>query len=288
MDGECERPSSVAFREVRELQTVVLIATVALCALLLALTVGVVVVQNRAQRRHRATVERFRGLLEGAHEAFVSIDAEGLITSWNAEAETTFGWPREEAIGRELAETIIPERFREMHRQGLERFRATGEGRVINRLLELSALHREGREFPVELTISPQRVDGEWHFNAFIRDVSERREQEQAVRDLAAIVESSDDAILAKTLEGEITSWNRGAERIYGYGAAEEVIGQPMSILDPPDAVDEIDGLLEGVRRGETVDHYETERVRKDGRRIHVSLTIRRSATRTGRSWARA
>jgi PAS domain S-box-containing protein len=90
---------------------------------------------------------------------------------------------------------------------------------------------------------------------------------------LAAIVESSDDAIISKTLEGVITSWNEGAQRIYGY-SAEEAIGRPISMLVPPEHPDEVPGLLEKIRRGEKVEHYKTVRVTKDGRRLDISLTV--------------
>jgi PAS domain S-box-containing protein len=104
-------------------------------------------------------------------------------------------------------------------------------------------------------------------------DITDRKRAEEAHSRLAAIVESSDDAILSKTLEGTITSWNRGAERIYGY-PAEEVVGKPITVLVPPDRPDEIPTILEKVGRGERIEHYETERVKKDGGRLHVSLTV--------------
>ncbi len=126
----------------------------------------------------RVSEERARRVIEGAHEAFVSIDGRGTITDWNAQAERVFGWGRDEAIGRSLAETIIPERFREPHRQGLRRFLEVGKGEMVDKLLALDALHRDGHELPVELTIAPQRVPGGWQFNAFIRDVTERKRLE--------------------------------------------------------------------------------------------------------------
>ena len=104
-------------------------------------------------------------------------------------------------------------------------------------------------------------------------DITERKRAEDMRQHLAAIIESSDDAIIGKTLEGIITSWNRGAERLYGY-TAEEVLGKPISILMPPDLPDEIPQILERLKRGEALDHYETQRLRKDGTRLDVSLTI--------------
>ena len=122
---------------------------------------------------------RTRQIVENAHDAFISMDARGRITGWNSQAEASFGWTRGEALGRELAETIIPDRLRAPHRLGLERFLATGEGPVLGRRLELTALHRDGHEFPVELTISPIEMEQGFAFNAFLRDITDRKAAEQ-------------------------------------------------------------------------------------------------------------
>jgi PAS domain S-box-containing protein len=121
-----------------------------------------------------------RAVVNTAHEAFVGMDAAGVITAWNPAAEATFGWTAEEAMGRRVADTIIPEEFRETHLRGLERFLATGEGPVLGQRLELSALHRDGHEFPVEITISSVRGDDGWRFYAFLHDISDRRRAEEA------------------------------------------------------------------------------------------------------------
>jgi two-component system, OmpR family, phosphate regulon sensor histidine kinase PhoR len=126
--------------------------------------------------------EQTRLILETAQEAFVAMDAEGMIIGWNPEAEATFGWLRDEAIGRELAETLLPHRYRSPHRLGVKRFLESGEGPVLNKRLELSALHKEGYEFPVELTISPTRIGDAYVFNAFLRDITERKQADQYFR----------------------------------------------------------------------------------------------------------
>ena len=126
---------------------------------------------------------RARLVVDTAHDAFIGIDAESRIVSWNAQAERTFGWARDEAIGRSLADTIIPPAFRDAHAQGMRRFLDTGEAPVVNRRLELVALNRAGREFPIELTItSPVRGEGGYFFGAFLRDISERRERDDQLR----------------------------------------------------------------------------------------------------------
>jgi PAS domain S-box-containing protein len=110
-------------------------------------------------------------------------------------------------------------------------------------------------------------------FAKVAQDVSERKRAEEDRARLAAIVESSDDAIISKTLEGIITSWNKGAQKIYGYSAGETV-GQPISMLVPPERPNEIPRILESIRRGDKVDHFETVRIAKDGRRLDISLTV--------------
>ena len=127
--------------------------------------------------------------------------------------------------------------------------------------------------FPVEIRTGTFKKGAELFYLALARDISERKQAEERQAKLAAIVESSDDAIISKDLNGIITTWNTGAERIFGY-AAREVIGQSVTILAPPDRVDEVRGILERIRRGERVHHFETVRRRKDGTLLDISLTV--------------
>jgi PAS domain S-box-containing protein len=138
----------------------------------------------------QASEEQARLIVDTAYDAFVAINGEGVITDWNRRSELTFGWSREEALGRTLAETIVPPRYRAAYQRGLEHFLATGEGPVLNKPIEMTAVHRDGREFPVELTIAlPLRVGASFIFNAFVRDISERKQKEaelkQTARELA-------------------------------------------------------------------------------------------------------
>jgi PAS domain S-box-containing protein len=126
--------------------------------------------------------ERLRAVLNAALSAVVVIDAKGKIIDWNVRAEHMFGWTRSEAIGRELAETLIPERYREAHRKGIRHYLATEEGPAIGRLLEMSALHRSGNEFPVELSISPIKTDGVVTFCGFITDITERKQARDKIQ----------------------------------------------------------------------------------------------------------
>src|SRR5688572_20231392 len=131
-------------------------------------------------------------ILDTAHDAFVGMDADSHIVSWNAQAEKTFGWTREEALGRNLAQTIIPPAFREAHLKGMKRFLATGEAPVVNRRLELRGLHRNGHEFPLEITITlPMRRDDGYFFGAFLRDISDRLERDEALRHAKDVAEAA-------------------------------------------------------------------------------------------------
>ncbi len=140
-------------------------------------------VLEQAASALRESEERIRAVVETAHDAFVAMDAQGAITGWNAQAEAIFGWSRSEAMGRTVADTIIPLGHRPDHVRGLTRFLDTGAGPVLGRRLELTALHRDGRQFPVELTISALRSgDGSPLFSAFIRDITERRRAESRLQ----------------------------------------------------------------------------------------------------------
>ena len=137
--------------------------------------------RKRAEAAVRATEERTRLIIETALDAVVTIDASGVITGWSPRAEQTFGWQRADVLGRLLADTIVPSQYREAHRRGLERYLATGEGTVLNTRLELSALHRDGHEFPIELAITPLETDRAISFSAFVRDITDRKRMEQAL-----------------------------------------------------------------------------------------------------------
>jgi PAS domain S-box-containing protein len=137
--------------------------------------------RRRAEKAIQESEERTRLVIETANDAFVGMNTDGEITDWNRRAEAIFGWPAQEAVGRSLDETIIPRRYRERHREGLRKFLATGEAPVFGRRTELSGLRRSGEEFPVELTVWPIRVGERLSFNAFVRDITERKKAEDAV-----------------------------------------------------------------------------------------------------------
>ena len=153
---------------------------------------GLVLLTSLADRRFSLQAlelessRRHHQIIETALDAFIEMDSDGLITDWNAQAETTFGWSRSEAIGQTLCQVIIPHRYREAHTRGLRLFLATGEGPVLNKRIEIPALHRDGTEFPIELAISAIRWGERRLFSAFVRDVTQ---QKRAQQELARKVE---------------------------------------------------------------------------------------------------
>jgi two-component system CheB/CheR fusion protein len=215
----------------------------------------------------------YRGILDTALDCVITMGADGRVLEFNPAAERVFGFSRQEAVGKELAELIIPARMREQHRRGLAHYLKTGEGPVIGRRIEIAGLRKNGSEILVELAITALKVDSSPIFFAYLRDITDRTRNEEASRHLAAIVESSDDAIVSKDLNGIITSWNGGAEKLFGF-SADEVINKPITIIIPPDRYHEEQRILDRIHASERVDHFDTVRRRKDGTLVNVSLTV--------------
>lgn len=134
--------------------------------------------QKRVQKAMQENDAKIRAIIDSSLDAVLVIDQQGMVNEWNAHAEIVFGWTRDEVKGRRLSDTIIPHRYREAHESGMKKFLSTGEGPVLNNRIEISAINRDGREFPIELTICPIRLEGIYFFSAFIRDISERKEAE--------------------------------------------------------------------------------------------------------------
>jgi len=214
-----------------------------------------------------------RTFLDSALDCIITMDASGRVQEFNPASERVFGFSRSEAVGKELAELIIPPRLRERHRQGLARYLKTGEGPLIGKLIEIEALRRDGSEIVVALAINATQVNGSPIFTAYLRDITERKRAEETNRRLAAIIESSGDAIISKDLDELVTSWNKEAERLFGY-SADEIIGKPITVLVPPDRHNEELGIIERLRQGERVLRYETVYFRKDGTALNVSLAV--------------
>jgi PAS domain S-box-containing protein len=207
-----------------------------------------------------------------APEAVIVLDARGVITGYNPQAEKTFGWPGAEAIGKSIAEFISFSEATESLNVTLEQWLASAAGPTFPGRLVRSARHQSGRTFPVELSLSPLRDERGEEFTAFVRDLSDRQEAVAARAHLAAIIDSANDAILSKNLDGIITSWNAAAQRLFGY-SAEEIIGRSILLLIPADRLHEETRIIQQLRRGE-VENLETVRQHKNGQLLDVSVTV--------------
>lgn len=237
-------------------------------------TLGLASGRNSESAETEATPElsdRLASLLMLSYEPMLVWRLGGAIEFWNAGAERLYGFTQDEAIGHtshSLLQTKLPIEFSELN--SLLRRERYWSG-------ELHHICKDGREVAVDCRMQLLGGDTVLEVN---RDVTERKhieraldESEQRLRMLASIVESSDDAIVSKNLDGIITSWNTGAQRVFGY-TAEEAIGQPITIVIPQDRQGEEREILTRIRRGERIDHFETIRQRKHGSLIVVSLTV--------------
>src|SRR5262245_8837100 len=232
---------------------------------------GVIGISRDISERKRAE-EQFRLVVELAPCGMLMVNREGHIVLVNEQTEQMFGYGRGELLGQPV-ELVVPDRFRREHAAHCANIFANPTTTVMGVWRELYGRRRDGSEFPVEISLTPiEMAKGRFVLSA-IADITERKRAEETRSRLAAIVESSEDAILSWNLDGILLTWNRAAEKRYGYSVAE-VVGQPISLLVPPERAGEALAILEQVKRGERVENYETVRLRKDGTRIEVSLNI--------------
>ena len=240
---------------------------------------GVVIVfrdvseRRKAEEAVRHSEARKAAILESALDAIITIDHEGTIIEFNPAATGTFGFSRDDVMGEQIAELLIPPSLRESHYRGLAHYLATGDGPVLGKRIELTALRADGSEFPVELAITRISTDGPPMFTAYLRDITERKKAEESIQRLASLVASSEDAIIGITPNGVVTDWNAGAEHLLGYTSLEAA-GQNILMLVPSDDRDRTHRTFERLRQEDGIPPYEAERVRKDGTRAVVSVRL--------------
>ncbi len=218
-------------------------------------------------------------IVESSDDAIISKDLDGIIRSWNSGAQRIFGYTADEIIGKHISTLAAPDVVDEIPNI-LEKL---AQGQRIDHY-QTKRKTKDGRILSISITVSPIR-DGSGRIvgaSKIARDVTNEHRYSELRAHLAAIVESSDDAIIGKDLNGIIQSWNRGAERIFGY-TSDEIIGKHISTLAVPERVEEIPSILKQIAAGQSIDHYLTKRRTKDGRVLSVSLTISPIRDSTGR-----
>ncbi|HLL60306.1 MAG TPA: PAS domain-containing sensor histidine kinase, partial [Candidatus Nitrosocosmicus sp.] len=209
-------------------------------------------------------------LVESTDDAIYSKDLNGIITSWNPAAERMYGYSSRDIIGKSIL-TIFPDDRKKEFQYIINKIK---KGKKIDHY-ETIRKKKDGKPVDVSVTVSPVkditgRITGA---SVIARDITDKKKWQEDRYRLASIIESAEDAIIGKDLNGIITSWNPAAERIYGY-SAKEIVGKSVSILVPSHKKDELLKIMNKIKKGEKIEHFETERIRKDGKIITVSLII--------------
>jgi two-component system sensor histidine kinase VicK len=210
-------------------------------------------------------------LVESSDDAIIGMTGQSLITTWNRSAERLYGYSAREVIGKKGSLLLPKDRLSELDR--VQRHAATTAGAQE---FETKRVHKDGHAIDVAIAVSPihDKAGITIGISSRSRDIGERKRTDALMAEMAAIVDSSNDAIIGKTLQGVITTWNRGAEQVYGYTALE-MIGKDISLLVPRGRPDEIREIIASMLAGKVrSEHFETQRVRKDGRVIEVSVTV--------------
>ena len=210
-------------------------------------------------------------LVESSDDAIIAKTLDGVITAWNPAAQRLFGYAAADVIGQNISFLLPADRLDELDAV----LGRVADGAGAQRY-ESKRVHKAGQVLDVAMTVSPMRDSAGTIVgtSTIARDITERKRTDAVAAEMAAIVDSSNDAIIGKTLEGVVTTWNRGAEHVYGYTSAE-MVGRSISRLVPPDRPDEVREIIAGMMAHDArTDHFETQRVRKDGSVIDVSLTV--------------
>jgi PAS domain S-box-containing protein/diguanylate cyclase (GGDEF)-like protein len=233
---------------------------------------SVAAARRRAEETSRESETYFYSIFEAAPDGMIIADRAGKILIANPVAEKMFGYASRTLAGSAM-EDLVPATNREALLRDWEELTRDPTAPQVARTREIEALRRDGSAFPIELMRSAIETPGGMQVLGVVRDISERRQIELTRARLAAIVEASDDAIIGKTLDGIVTSWNAGAERLFGFTAAE-IVGNSIKLIIPKDRLHEEEQIVSQIALGETVRHYETVRQRKDGTLINISVTV--------------
>jgi len=225
------------------------------------------VVQDVSERkRAEEGLSRYQLLSDRARDVMLFVGPDRQIIEANQAAVESYGYDHQTLLTMRIDDLLTPESRTSME----SKFRAADQGGIV---FETVHKRSDGSTFPAEVSAIGANVGGEHLFLKIVRDLTERKRAEQSLASMAAIIESTDDAVISKTLDGIITTWNPAAERTYGF-TKEEALGSPMSIVTPPELAGQLQEILDKLRSGQQVEHLETVRIRKDGTRLDVSVTI--------------
>ena len=238
---------------------------------------------NALLEARREDEVRLRATIESAIDAVVQMDAEGIIIGWNSQAEKTFGWTHEEAVGHAMSETIIPPQYREAHKRGLKHFLLSGEGPILNSRIEFLGLHRDGHEFPVELSIVPLKMAGKYEFSAFIHDITGRRQAEEklqaarqheveALNELRVMLNISGEGFWKVDQSGYLVEVNDAYCHLSGY-ARDEIIGAHISKFDAIEQTPEAIAAHSRLIIEQSFDRFETRHRHRDGHLIDIEVS---------------
>jgi PAS domain S-box-containing protein len=283
-------PNAFSAAQTSKLRTQFSWAAATLLALVAAVSLGLARYQihrEQAEQHIRFNEARFRAVTETASDAVVSADRNGMIRYFNPGAERIFGYKAEEALGRPLT-LLMPERFRQAHSEGLQRYVATRDARVVGRTIQITGRRQDGEEFPIDLALASSDIGHDLFFTAIIRDITARAEAEQQLRASEAqfrdLLQSAPDAVLITDDAGRIELVNAETERLFGY-KREELIGRNIEILVPARYrtrhVDHRNGYIAAARTRSMGAGLELYGVRKDGGEFPVSVSL--SPTQTDR-----
>ncbi len=230
--------------------------------------------RDGAEAARRASEMRFRAVAQAANDAIIAADGCGTIIYWNRGAQTLFGYAEDEILGKSLV-TLMPERYRDGHQRGLERYGSTGERRVIGKTVELHGVRKDGREFPLELSIATWKTEEGEFFSGVLRDITDRKRAEEALREsekrYRTLLEASADAVIVYDAGGRVTYLNPAFQRTFGW-SQEELLGKRIEFV--PDASrQETKAAIERLRLGEQVVGFETRRRTKQGTLLDVLVS---------------
>lgn len=224
-------------------------------------------------RKLASSEKHMRAVLDNTVDGIITIDERGTVQTYNPACETIFGYKAAEVIGHNV-KMLMPDSYRRQHDSYVANYMRTGQAKIIGIGREVEGRKKDGSIFPMELSIGEIKNSDHSSFVGIVRDISRRKESDRNKSLLASIVENSEDAIISKTLDSVVTSWNNGARHLFGY-SAEEAIGRNVKeLLIPPERYHEEEEIIESLKDGKRILHFETQRLNKNGKLLDVALTV--------------